>query len=606
MAENTARPSRIEPVRLSGSPKNLIADASTLLRAAWRINRSRFILQVVFLIVTGVIGGFNLLLLVPIVNSIASESDSLSLPIFGSFGTDQYPLWLLLTAFVVLAVVQALIARAAAINSARFQPEVVDELRQQAFDAILDAEWRFVLTRRRSDMINIVTAGAGRCGFAFQQLMQGAVNVILAIATLAVSILVTPMLTLIALVAVSILGLVQATAIAPSHRFGRDLSQRSLTMQAVMQDSLESLRLIRAHNAADRWSDQLRIAFANTREVQISAARRQATVTAFANVALALAAAVLVFAAVGLEVPVTTLVVMLVLLARLARLAQGLARTSTQLANALPAVSQLGELTESARQAREVPVGESSHRVTLDPESDYPIIEYHDVNYTYPNGAGGVHSLNFVVPRGEITVLTGDSGAGKSTTADLALGLLFPDRGEIVVDGSPLTRADLIWWREHVAYVPQETVLIPATLRENLTWSLTNDVSDDECWEALERASASFARFLDDGLDTRLGDRGVRLSGGERQRVAIARALLREPALLVLDEATSSLDDTTEEQVLNLVTALVPRVSVLVIAHRRSTVEAAQNVVVLKNGSALRTQYGNPTDRQGQTPADLR
>ena len=159
----------------------------------------------------------------------------------------------------------------------------------------------------------------------------------------------------------------------------------------------------------------------------------------------------------------------------------------------------------------------------------------------------------------------------------------------IDVAGEPLMPPDYTWWRTHVAYVPQETVLVPGTLRENLVWSTVADVNDDECWQALDRAAASFARHLPDGLDTLLGDRGVRLSGGERQRVAIARALLRTPALLVLDEATSSLDDATEAAVLDLMKSLVPTVTVLVIAHRRSTIEAADHVVEFDRGRVVQT-----------------
>jgi ABC-type multidrug transport system fused ATPase/permease subunit len=132
--------------------------------------------------------------------------------------------------------------------------------------------------------------------------------------------------------------------------------------------------------------------------------------------------------------------------------------------------------------------------------------------------------------------------------------------------------------------VPQETVLLAGTLRDNLVWSVRDEVSDEDCLVALERASAGFVHELPDGLDTLLGDRGVRLSGGERQRVAIARALLRQPDLLVLDEATSSLDDDTEAAVLDTVVGLVPAMTVLVIAHRRSTIELADHVVRIEAG----------------------
>ena len=215
-----------------------------------------------------------------------------------------------------------------------------------------------------------------------------------------------------------------------------------------------------------------------------------------------------------------------------------------------------------------------------------PLVALRGITFRYPSSQGGVSDLTFDLPTGEVTALTGASGAGKSTTADIVLGLLEPDAGEVLIEGHPLTRAGLRAWRARVAYVPQETILIPGSLRRNLLWSV-GEASDEACWAALDRAAAGFARSLPDGLDTLLGDRGIRLSGGERQRVAIARALLREPDLLVLDEATSSLDDATEAAVLELMASLGPAVTVLVIAHRRSTIEAAGHVVELAAGRAV-------------------
>lgn len=575
-------------ISLSGRPGSLVTDARALTGMAWDIDRRRFVAQVAFLIFGGFVGGFSLLLLIPIVNSVAGTTAEFSVPVFGELNLSGVPLWVLLTGFVMVAVVQALIQRAAAINAATFQPRIVDELRQQAFEAVLAANWLFILKRRKSDVIAIISAGSSRCGMAFQQLMTGAVNSVLFIVTAAVSFIVSPAVTAIALAGVLILGLIQASVIKPVHQLGAQLGERTRNLQAVMQDSLESIRLVRAHDAAAPWAQELGSALVTTREVQVSNATRQATVAAFSSVALAIAAAVLVLVSVAMDVSPTMIVVILLLVARMARLAQGLGKTAAQLANSLPAVEDIAALTNEARAMVEVHPDAACDRDSLVVNPEAPLIEFESVTFHYPGTSQGVTDISFEVPRGQITVLTGHSGSGKSTTADLALGLLRPQSGSLLVDGSTLLDEEVQWWRQHVAYVPQETVLTPATLRSNLAWSVPSAATDEQCWEALERAQAHFARSLPDGLDTLLGDRGVRLSGGERQRIAIARALLRSPQLLVMDEATSSLDDATETAVLNLVEDLVPAVTVLVIAHRRSTIDAAHNVVEFTHGRVIR------------------
>jgi ATP-binding cassette subfamily C protein len=271
------------------------------------------------------------------------------------------------------------------------------------------------------------------------------------------------------------------------------------------------------------------------------------------------------------------------------------------LANVLPAVRDLSNLTHEAQAAAEVPPGAVCTRHQLNPDAPTPLLQFRDVVFHYPNSDNGLHGVSFDVPRGDITVLTGHSGAGKSTSADVALGLLPPAQGQLLLDGKELEPGDLQWWRSHVAYVPQETILVPGTLRDNLVWSTPGDVSDEECWRVLDDAAATFARAMPEGLDTVLGDRGLRLSGGERQRIAIARGLLRRPSLLVLDEATSSLDDQTEAAVLDLVNSLVPAVTVLVIAHRKSTVDAAHHVVRFDQGRVVETL--TRVDRAVRLPA---
>ncbi len=558
---------------------SLLGDARTLVAAAWRLDRRLFSLQVVLLLANGFVGGVSLLLLIPIVNSIADPSSRLTVPGLGEVNLSGVPLWALLAAFVALAVASAGITRTSTINSTALQQRIVDDLRQEAFEAILQARWTFVLGRRRSDIIEVVTTGASRSGQAFYQLLQFAITAIIFVVTAVVALLVSPLVAGIALIGVILLGLAQASAVRPAYRMGAVFGQRNRHLQSVMLDSMDSLRLVRAHGADAVWAERLGEAFADTRTVQIANSRRQSNVSAVSSVGLAVAAALLVLVSVWAKVEPAGIVVILLLVARLARNVQQLAATSAQLANALPAVRDLTALTDDARAAIEVPPHAMSTRDGLDRIGSAPLVELRDVVFRYPGSDNGVHGISFQVPRGDITVLTGPSGSGKSTTADLALGLIAPQAGELLVDGEPLVPADLPWWRRHVAYVPQETVLVPGTLRENLVWSVAGEVSDEACWVALDRAAAAFARRLPDGLDTVVGDRGVRLSGGERQRVAIARAMLRDPALLVLDEATSSLDDATEAQVLDLMASLVPSVTMLVMAHRTSTVDAANHVV---------------------------
>ena len=188
---------------------------------------------------------------------------------------------------------------------------------------------------------------------------------------------------------------------------------------------------------------------------------------------------------------------------------------------------------------------------------------------------------------GQTVALVGPSGSGKSTLADIAIGLLRPDAGTVASRWVELAQSNLAAWRAQIGYVSQDTVLFHDTLRSNLAWA-RRDVDEDEMWRVLSWPSAEeLVRKLPDGLDTMVGDRGAFLSQGERQRLAIARALLRKPALLVLDEATNSLDGENEARVLEAIDNLHGDLTILIIAHRFSTIKRADMVYVLDRGRII-------------------
>ncbi len=366
----------------TGSP--IRRDVATLVSAAWALDRRRAVLQMVLLLVGGLLSGVGLLLLVPIVNSVADTANTIQIPVIGSLDVGSLPLWALLLMFVAVVGVQAVITQTSTVNSVRLQQEIVDRLRHDAFEAILSARWSFVLGMRRSDIVQVVTEGAGRSGMAVSQVISAAVALALATATAVVALFVAPGVAAIAIVAVVVLALAQSSGIRPARRLGRDFNERSRDLQAVVTDSLDSLRLVRAHDASGLWVDRLSDAFSNARQVQVANVERMSTITALSSVGTAAAASMLVLVSVWADVSPASIVILVVLVARLSGQVQGLVRTLTQLANSLPAVGDIVDLTTDAQAAREAPAGQwASGRRDLTDDPSIPILEFRNVTFRY-------------------------------------------------------------------------------------------------------------------------------------------------------------------------------------------------------------------------------
>ena len=198
-----------------------------------------------------------------------------------------------------------------------------------------------------------------------------------------------------------------------------------------------------------------------------------------------------------------------------------------------------------------------------------------------------LRNLNLDIPRGSTVALVGSSGAGKSSIADLLVGLYDASEGQILIDGTPLTDFDLISWQQHLGVVSQDTFLFNATIADNISHGSPN-ASRLQIVEAAAKAQAAgFISDLPDGFDTLIGERGYRLSGGQRQRISLARAILRDPELLILDEATSALDTQSEKLVQQAIDQFERQHTVLVIAHRLSTIVKADLICVLDKGQIV-------------------
>ena len=233
--------------------------------------------------------------------------------------------------------------------------------------------------------------------------------------------------------------------------------------------------------------------------------------------------------------------------------------------------------------------------MNMDPEDDEHVrtnhikdikgdIKFNNVSFAYESGKEVVHNISFDAPLGSVTALVGTSGSGKSTIAGLAATFLTPDSGTVTLDGQDLSKVNLSSYRKNLGVVLQDDFLFEGTIRENILFPRP-DASVDELDKAVKAAYVNeFSDRFENGLDTVIGERGVKLSGGQRQRIAIARAVLADPKIIILDEATSNLDTESESLIQKSLAELMKGRTTFVIAHRLSTIRQATQILVIEKG----------------------
>ncbi len=214
-------------------------------------------------------------------------------------------------------------------------------------------------------------------------------------------------------------------------------------------------------------------------------------------------------------------------------------------------------------------------------------VSFKNISFSYDDKTEVLHNISFEAPKGSVTALVGSSGSGKSTIAGLATAFLNPNSGQVLIDGVDLSKVNLKSFRSQLGVVLQDDFLYEGTIRENILFPRP-DATVEELLQAVEGAYVNeFTDRFDDGLDTLIGERGVKLSGGQRQRISIARALLARPKIVILDEATSNLDTQSEAFIQKSLNVLMQNRTTFVIAHRLSTIQKADQILVIEEGDIV-------------------
>jgi ATP-binding cassette subfamily C protein len=350
-------------------------------------------------------------------------------------------------------------------------------------------------------------------------------------------------------------------------------------------EHIQGLRVARSLGLTSRFAQDYRTLSDRAADINIQVIQLSAkSFLAFELVAVLVLAAIVHIGLTVLELDAARFLVLLLIFIRLFP-AVGRFNSQVQLfVSLLPAFRHYRELLSELERHEEVaaPLHDVSRlQMTRG-------LELRDVSFRYHAAdRWALRNVSLIITRGSMTALAGHSGAGKSTLVDVVTGLLPLEKGELCLDGRPLTGEERIQWRKETALVPQESFLFNDSIRGNLLCTKP-DASDDELWTVLDAVnSRSFVESKRERLDTEVGDRGGRLSGGERQRISIARALLRRPQLLVLDEPTNNLDNDSVQALLEILERVKRRATLLIVSHDPRILRRADRVFTLEDGTVL-------------------
>ncbi|RJE86191.1 ABC transporter ATP-binding protein [Paenibacillus sp. 1011MAR3C5] len=504
----------------------------------------------------------------------------------------------ILALYVLILVGQSFIGRHQAIVDKKIQQGYLRKLREETYGNLLRADWAFYLRNRNADLVKMLTIEIAQVKKGIGLSLDFISALIFAAVKIGLAVALSPIITLAVLLSGAILLLFSRYFTRKAKQFGQDNLELSKIYQAGVTDHLGGMKDIKSNTlerAHVHWMNALLLKV----EHNAVAYTKMKTNSQFIYSAVsAILLAVLVYVLVSLfHSQPAQLLLIIVIFSRLWPVVSSMQSSLESVAALVPSLEALIEMQQECAESQELRSGSLAGGGALELRHG---LELRGVSFRYRENGEYPYALSNIhvhIPAGKMTAIAGPSGARKSTLVDMLLGLHKPASGEVLVDGQPLGEHNLLPLRRSVSYVSQDPFLFHASLRDNLIL-MNESATEAELWEALELAAAGdLAKGLPEGLDTIIGDRGVRLSGGERQRIVLARALLRKPTILILDEATSALDTVTERRVKETLDGLKGTMTIIVIAHRLSTIQHAEQVIVLDQGEIV--QRGGYDDLAG-------
>lgn len=476
---------------------------------------------------------------------------------------------------------------------------LIAELRAEVHEHVLGLPVRRFEDTRSGELVsrvmNDVEGVRNLVGTGLVQLVGGILTALIAMVFL---LKINVAMTALALVPMALFAVVSSLAFKRLRPAFRERGRLQAEVTGRLTESLGGIRIIKGFHALARENDIFRAGVMRIFENVKSTLTTTAAVTSLGTFFVGVASVVILGYG-GREILAEQMTVgelfsFTLFLALLIGPIIQMANIGTQMTEAFAGLDRTAELLQQRRE------DDDPLRVEVMPRINGHL-RFEDVSFAYEEGEPVLKGIDFEAQPGQVVALVGSSGSGKSTLASIAVSFLSPDTGRVLVDGVDLRTVELASYRSQLGLVLQDEFLFEGTIRENLLFARP-EASEEEIVEAARRAHVTeFADRMPEGLDTVIGERGVKLSGGQKQRVTIARALLADPRVLLLDEATSSLDTESESFIQESLGELLAGRTTLVIAHRLSTIQRADLILVIEDGEVVeRGRHGDLMAQEGR------
>ncbi len=556
-----------------------------LIKDIYRNNPGKFKGVLILDILSSLTAGVGIVMLIPITNIMDISSDSAIIPGFIVGILNHIPksiqICSLLVIYVLLVTLKAIITRTLTVWNSELVQGYTASLRTKFYRAISHAQWEKFISYKRSDLLDSFVTESSKISFAATLLVKLISLFISTIINLCIAMIMSIPLTAVVVLFGGIFCIVFRPVMKRSKEYGSQLRQSSVCFMNEITNQMNGIKEIRSYGIENEQSAIFNQSVNNFRNKNIDYAKLAAAPQMLMSIGAAVMIAGLFFLATQiLSVELGKMAVLIYIFGRLWPNLSSAQNYIQTLVSTEPVHQHLVNIISDLSQ-----VTDDSDKKTSEEINFSDSISFNNVSFRYADTDKYIlKDISCQIRYGEITAFSGRSGAGKSTLVDLLLGFLHASSGTICIDGKPLVADNSLLWHNFISYIPQDPILLNSSVRENLI-RFHPEASEYDMVNALKKSLAwGFVEKFPDGIDTVIGERGIRLSGGERQRIILARALLGNPKLLILDEATSALDYESEKIIADSIHSLRGKMSVIIVAHRLSSIQIADRVIVIENG----------------------